>query len=70
MVHLYKVDFEDAEAGDAGALPSADGRSWTVTVRETDRFTGGGAYEASPVVWDGRVFVGSRDGNLYCLGGS
>ncbi|HOT24284.1 MAG TPA: PQQ-binding-like beta-propeller repeat protein [Thermoleophilia bacterium] len=68
MVHLYKVDYEEAVAGDVGALPSADGRFWTVNVRETARFTGGGPYEASPVVWDGRVFIGSRDGNLYCLG--
>jgi outer membrane protein assembly factor BamB len=68
IVHLYKLTYDEAAEGDAGALPSADGRWWTVGVREISRFTGGGAYEASPVVWDGRVYVGSRDGNLYCLG--
>ena len=68
IVHLYKLTFEEAAEGDAGALPSADGGWWTVGIRETSRFTGGGAYEASPVVWDGRVYIGSRDGNLYCLG--
>ena len=68
MVHLYKVSYEAATQDDAGALPSADGRWWTVSVRETARFTGGGAYEATPVVWDGRAYIGSRDGNLYCLG--
>jgi outer membrane protein assembly factor BamB len=68
LVHLYRVKYEEATEDDAGALPSADGRWWTVTVRETSSFDGGGAYEATPVVWDGRVYVGSRDGNLYCLG--
>jgi outer membrane protein assembly factor BamB len=68
IVHLYRLDYGKAAEGDAGALPSADGGWWTVGVREMSRFTGGGAYEASPVVWDGRVYIGSRDGNLYCLG--
>jgi outer membrane protein assembly factor BamB len=68
IVHLYRVKYEEAAEGDNGALPSADGRWWTVTVRETSSFGGGGAYEATPVVWGGRVYVGSRDGNLYCLG--
>ncbi len=68
IVHLYRLTYEEAAEGDAGALPSADGRWWTVSLRETASFTGGGAYEASPVVWDGRVYIGSRDGNLYCLG--
>ena len=35
---------------------------------ETASFSAGGDFEATPVVWDGRVYVGSRDGNLYCLG--
>lgn len=68
IVHLYKVTYEKAAEGDAGALPSVDGRWWTVGVRETASFGGGGAYEATPAVWDGRVYIGSRDGNLYCLG--
>ncbi len=31
-----------------------------------DRFESG--FESTPVVWDRRVYVGSRDGYLYCLG--
>ena len=68
VVHLYRLRYSPAEEGDAGALPSADGRWWTVTVRETASFAGGGPYEATPVLWEGRVYIGSRDGNLYCLG--
>ncbi|MBN1619401.1 PQQ-binding-like beta-propeller repeat protein, partial [candidate division WOR-3 bacterium] len=31
-----------------------------------DRFESG--FESTPVVWDKRVYVGSRDGYLYCFG--
>jgi hypothetical protein len=27
-----------------------------------------GAFESTPVMWKGCVFIGSRDGSLYCLG--
>ncbi len=32
-----------------------------------DRLTGP-MFDATPVVWNGRVYAGSKDGNLYCLG--
>ena len=35
IVHLYSVTYDEAAEGDDGALPSADGRWWTVSVRET-----------------------------------
>ncbi len=28
----------------------------------------GGCIEATPAVWDGRIYIGSRDGHLYTLG--
>ena len=68
MVHLYKLTYAKAAEGDPGALPSADGNWWTVRVTETASFSAAGDFEATPVAWDGRVYVGSRDGNLYCLG--
>ncbi|MBN2894062.1 MAG: hypothetical protein JXL97_19485 [Bacteroidales bacterium] len=27
-----------------------------------------GSFEATPFVWDGRIYVACRDGNLYCFG--
>ena len=32
-----------------------------------DRLSGP-MFDATPVVWNGRVYAGSKDGNLYCLG--
>jgi outer membrane protein assembly factor BamB len=67
-VHLYKVKWKAAEKGDQGALKSPDGRWFTVTVVEKSSFAAAGAFESTPVMWQGRVFIGCRDGNLYCLG--
>ena len=68
IVHLYKVKWSAAEKGDAGALKSPDGDWFTVKIAEKDAFTGGGGFESTPVMWKGRILIGSRDGSLYCLG--
>ncbi|MFU8890443.1 MAG: PQQ-binding-like beta-propeller repeat protein [Anaerosomatales bacterium] len=39
-----------------------------MSVSETAVFSGGGSFESTPLVWEGRVYIGSRDGYLYCLG--
>ena len=69
-VHLYHIRYAPAEKGDAGALPSAngDGRYWTVTLEERDQFYAEGAFESTPTMWDGRIYIGCRDGWFYCLG--
>ncbi|MGE5229907.1 MAG: PQQ-binding-like beta-propeller repeat protein [Deltaproteobacteria bacterium] len=69
-VHLWSVRYDPAAPGDAGALPSAngDGTYWTVTLEERDQFYAEGAFESTPTLWDGRVYIGCRDGWFYCLG--
>ena len=67
-IHLYKIKYAPAEKGDAGALRSPSGDWYTVTVVEKDSFAAGGAFESTPVMWKGRVFIGCRDGSLYCVG--
>jgi outer membrane protein assembly factor BamB len=69
-VHLYDLVYAEARQGDAGALPSAngDGGYWTVALQERDQFFTGGGFESTPTLWDGRVYVGCRDGWFYCLG--
>ena len=51
-VHLYGIS-------------DADG---TTSFAEIDTFTTDGGFESTPLVWDGRVYIGCRDGYLYCLG--
>lgn len=52
MVHLYEI------ADPAG----------NATFAEIGTFTAEGPFESTPLVWEGRVYVGCRDGYLYCLG--
>lgn len=51
-VHLYEMT--------AGATGPA--------FREVDTFVADGFFESTPLVWNGRVYIGCRDGYLYCLG--
>ena len=67
-IHLYKVKWRPAGKGDEGALKSPSGDWFTVEVVEKDSYVAGGAFESTPVMWKGRIIIGSRDGSLYCVG--
>jgi len=67
-IHLYRIKYRPARKDDDGALRSPDGRWFRVSVVEKAGFAGGGAFESTPVLWKGRVFIGCRDGSLYCVG--
>lgn len=67
-VHLYRITYRQAAQSDAGALRSPSGDYWTVKVTERSSFKAGGPFESTPLVWGGRVYLGCRDGFLYCLG--
>jgi len=69
-VHLYRITYTPSQKGLEGALPSArgDGKYWRVSFTESDQFFAGGGFESTPTLWDGRVYVGCRDGWFYCLG--
>jgi len=71
-VHLFHIEYAPAEKDDDGALPSAsgDGTYWTVTLEERDQFYAEGAFESTPTMWNGRIYIGCRDGWFYCLGDS
>jgi outer membrane protein assembly factor BamB len=67
-VHLFRIRYRKVDEGAQGALRSRSGQHWTVSVRETASYAVGAAVESTPIVWDGRVYVGARDGYFYCLG--
>lgn len=67
-VHLYKIAYSASSEGASGALRSPSGGFWTVKVTERSTFTAGGPFESTPIVWGERVYIGCRDGYLYCLG--
>ena len=67
-VHLYHIAYAPSQEGRRGALRSRDGHWWTVKIGETATFKGGSSFESTPVLWQGRVYIGCRDGFFYCLG--
>jgi hypothetical protein len=67
-VYLFQLDYLPARPNDPEALWSPDGRLWRVKVTQLDHFAPGISFEATPVVWKGMIYVGSRDGWLYALG--
>lgn len=67
-VHLYRIRYTRATASDDGVIGSPDGGQWKVRVDEIASFKAGGPFESTPIVWNGKVFIGCRDGYLYCLG--
>jgi outer membrane protein assembly factor BamB len=68
QVRLYRITYKKSSEGARGALRSPSGEYWTVSVTRKDSFKAGGPFEATPIVWGGRVYIACRDGYLYCLG--
>ncbi len=68
VLQVNSVPAEEAGDGDGVLLRGRDGKWYAVSVTEIASFAGGGSYESTPLVWEGRVYIGSRDGFLYCLG--
>ncbi len=67
-VSVYKITYTPGADGPGVALTTRTGETVSVSVKRVARFAAGGSYESTPIVWQGRIYVGSRDGYLYCLG--
>jgi len=65
-VHLYQIAYTGSQSD--GGVIGRDGRKVDVTIGEIGSIVLGGQIESTPLVWDGRVYIGCRDGFLYCLG--
>jgi hypothetical protein len=53
---------------EGGALRGYDVSDPRSPVETWEVATGGGCIESSPIVWKGRIYVGSRDGFFYAFG--
>ena len=63
-VHVFRIRYDDPKGV---RLKARDGHEVRVGLKEMATFKAG-AIESTPVVWRGRIYIGSRDGFLYCLG--
>lgn len=67
-VSVYRITYTPGASGPGVPLTSRDGDPVSVSVKRVARFAGGGSYESTPIVWQGRIYIGSRDGSFYCIG--
>jgi len=63
-VHVFRIRYDDPKGV---KLTARNGTQVSVGLTEVASFKAG-AIESTPVVWRGRIYIGSRDGFLYCLG--
>jgi len=64
-VKVYRIVYDDPKGV---PLKARNGRSVRVGVKLMDSLKLGGTIESTPVVWNGRIYVGCRDGYFYCIG--
>lgn len=64
------VDATLIVADNRGVVHAYDVRDTTVDPPEIWRveLPSGGAFESTPAVWKGRIYIGNRDGYFYCIG--
>jgi len=67
-VHLFQLAFEVATANDDAAkvATGTSGTRYRLRLELLDRVAG--SFESTPVVWDGKIYICSRDGGLYTFG--
>ncbi len=65
-VHVYRISY--GKPGKGVTLPRRDGTGKVgVRIKEVASYAAG-TFESTPIVWKGRIFIGSRNGSFYCLG--
>ncbi|MFP4652270.1 MAG: hypothetical protein ACLFM4_07580 [Phormidium sp.] len=67
-VYLFQLNYSLASANDPLALPGGQGQFYRISLEKLAHFNSGGAFESTPIVWDGSVYICSRDGWMYQLG--
>lgn len=67
-VYLFQLTYEPATASLENALVNDHGDYYRLAIQLIDHFNPSMSFEATPIVWDGKTYIGARDGYLYCLG--
>ena len=68
-IHLFQIAFDVATRGVDSIAKTASGTSGTryrLTLKLLDHVAG--SFESTPIVWDGKIYICSRDGWLYAFG--
>ena len=68
-VNVFKINYYRAGSNDTQAIRNKSGISWKIEVIKIAYFQAQGSFESTPIVWEGKIYIGCRDGYLYCLAG-
>jgi len=68
LVHVYQITYSTDESAEGVLLHNDAGEPYRVSIQEVATFSGGGTFESTPIVWQGRIYIGARDGYFYCIG--
>jgi outer membrane protein assembly factor BamB len=67
-LHIFKIHFAQTEDHGDDIIWSSNGKRFRVRLEEKRNPLNGMGFEATPIVWDGRIHIASRDGFLYAIG--
>lgn len=67
-VRLYNISFKKSSDKFDTSVKALNGNSFEVSIELLDYFQTNGGIESTPLVYNRKVFIGSRDGYFYCLG--
>lgn len=70
-VTLYKITvstFSSSTDKNENEMKTLSGLPCKIHIKKTAEFKAGGNFESTPIVWEGKVYIGCKDGYLYCLG--
>jgi len=67
-VYLFELNFERTDSSDENSIHNGNGEYFKLNVEQVGRFKPGVSFEATPVVWEGLIYICGRDGWLYALG--
>ncbi len=64
-IYLLNLYWEDAQPDDPEALPTDQGEYYRLRVEQASHCQPGVSFEATPVLWEGKVMICGRDGGLH-----
>ena len=67
-IYIFKLSYERTTDTDPRGVRNVDGIPYRVSVNLQQHLTGGGTFEATPVVWKDKLIWACRDEYLYIFG--
>lgn len=68
-VQIFEINYTKVEDGSIQNIVfNKNGLPYKIEINELTSIKLGGSIESTPIVWEGKIYIGCRDGFFYCLG--